>query len=746
MKKSFRVLLTWITRGMISLGLGLSAVLLSFLPQTAALEEQYDLKLLFRLRGEQQPPAQVVIVNIDRDTPGFLGIADAAERWPRKLHAELINRLREAGAKMIAFNVFFGDGQSSGNEEMAAAMRAAGSVVLTDYVKPRRIHDEIYAETQVEPDPVLAEAALANAPFLLPQAPEARCFITWHGDRNERPTFPVAILQLFLLREYPQELYRLFKDDAILAHALYNYPAKGANSHLLDNLILEKIERKFRSLSAAGMANYGLSPAGLATARIKPLQSLLTTLYERKPRYFNHYGAAGSFTRIPYQHILSAKDGEEPDLKDKIALVGFTENFRPETNEGVFYSPYSPISSVELAATAIANLLENKSVTAAFERQEHYAFLLIFGLLLGLLCLSLKPKTGIFMLLLCNGAYLGVAVWLFAKEGLWLPVILPLFWFAPMILTAILACHYFHRSREHKTIHSVIRRIIPVDVASHLVHEEGEWEGLKGQLTFGVCLASDAGQYTGMAETMAPMDLGKLMNAYYSALFPAVTGNGGWVSDVVGDAMMAIWQAPVDSPQLRRQAVRAALDMYRAKCTFEIEQGVILPIRIGLHCGEMRVGLIGASDHGEFRALGDTVNTAARLEGLCKLLGVGILVSDSMLSGLDGFVTRPLGSFLVAGKCNAVGVHELIAQEEHGIRAYFNDLISRFGDALAQFQEGNWEGAYDAFYQLAAAFPNDGPTRFYLETSQNYRANPPDTRSGQPIQTLKPIPAKPNLV
>jgi len=233
-----------------------------------------------------------------------------------------------------------------------------------------------------------------------------------------------------------------------------------------------------------------------------------------------------------------------------------------------------------------------------------------------------------------------------------------------------------------------------------------------------VCLATDAGQYTALAEKMTPMDLGELMNDYYAALFPAVRRNGGWVSDVTGDAMMAIWSVPAPRTDIRVDALRTALEILRAVDAFEAKRQIKLPIRMGLHCGEMRVGFVGGKEHGAYRAVGDTVNTSARLEGLNKLLGTRILVSEALLEDLAGFATRPMGRFLLAGKSRPVAVHELIAPaEESGPR--LADMIARFADALALFQAAHWQAAAAAFAALSHEFPETAQPVL----QQNRRAN-----------------------
>ena len=115
---------------------------------------------------------------------------------------------------------------------------------------------------------------------------------------------------------------------------------------------------------------------------------------------------------------------------------------------------------------------------------------------------------------------------------------------------------------------------------------------------------------------MEPAELGALMNRYYGVLFEPVKRHGGLVQDVVGDSMLAIWATTEPDASLRSRACLAALDIASAVDRFNATSGrFALPTRIGLHSGRLLLGSVGAIDHYEYRAVGDIVNTATRLEG-----------------------------------------------------------------------------------------------------------------------------------
>ena len=129
--------------------------------------------------------------------------------------------------------------------------------------------------------------------------------------------------------------------------------------------------------------------------------------------------------------------------------------------------------------------------------------------------------------------------------------------------------------------------------------------------------------------------------------------------------MLAIWSAPSgDESSLRKKACLAGLEIAAALERFNATNGrPPLYTRMGLHAGEMLLGTVGALHHYEYRAVGDMVNTANRLQGLNKYMDTRLLVSEKVVEGLDEFLTRPLGRFLLAGRASFLRVAELMGRE-----------------------------------------------------------------------------------
>lgn len=181
----------------------------------------------------------------------------------------------------------------------------------------------------------------------------------------------------------------------------------------------------------------------------------------------------------------------------------------------------------------------------------------------------------------------------------------------------------------------------------------------------GACVITDAARYTSVAERIDPSATVDFINRYLEVLFKPVFENGGLISDVKGDGMLAVWTEPTPTADLRARVCRACLQIAEDSARFfRAFPGYGLATRIGAVYGPIALATVGTSAHHEFRAVGDTVNTASRLEGLNKELGTRVLVSASIAQGLDDFLFRDLGEVRLRGKRNTVRVLELRARHE----------------------------------------------------------------------------------
>jgi adenylate cyclase len=325
-------------------------------------------------------------------------------------------------------------------------------------------------------------------------------------------------------------------------------------------------------------------------------------------------------------------------------------------------------------------------------------------------------------------AYVWMAAGVFSAAGLWLPLVVPVGIQAPTVLLSTLLLGYRRASQQRQRVREALGYYVPADMVDRLTRESLR-PGNDSTLLHGACLVTDADGFTKLAETMGPQALARLLNDYYAALFDAVRRHGGQVADVAGDSMVAVWTDVRPDAEVRRLACVAALEVKLAAEAFNRRLGhAALPTRVGLDAGELALGNIGAGSRYEYRAVGDIVNTASRLQGLNRQLGTRVLASGAAVSQAGSYGCRDLGSFQLAGKTQALWVYELYAPAQ----GYDEDerLRADFAAALALFQSGDWALSAQQLRRLLEQFPADGPARFYLALIESHGGEPPQDWHG----------------
>jgi len=363
----------------------------------------------------------------------------------------------------------------------------------------------------------------------------------------------------------------------------------------------------------------------------------------------------------------------------------------------------------------------------------HLSWVLLVGLLVGVVLWPLRSRHALLGALLVAGLYGGLAYWQFVAYSQWWPLAVPLFVQLPAAVALVLWRNNRELAQQQQRVHTALGYYVPTAVARRLAEQSTAMEASR-QLLHGTCLVTDAEQYTALAERLGPDALAALMNDYYSVLFRVVEEYGGEISDTAGDSMVAVWATAVPDASVRARALGASVAMIERIDAFNRQRpNAQLPTRIGLESGELVIGNIGAEQRYEYRAIGDIVNTAARIQGLNGVLGTRVLVSAATLPAVDS-QTRDVGTFLLRGKRLPVRVYEPLATAR---AAFDSSALAVFASALAAFRGGQWADAHESFAALAQRSPDDGPTRYYEALAQQYLRDSPPAWNGAVIVTVK---------
>jgi len=633
------------------------------------------------------------------------------------------------------------------DQAFADIVQKARNVVLFTYLTKETVAltdaggaptGAVHIERLVPPTPLLAQAAVALAPFPLPKVPvKVSQYWTFKTGSSDTPTLPVVAFQILACEVFDEFIRLLEKVSPSQAASLPRNREAILTTGGITKLVqaLREVFANEPFIAERMLEELHNARAPSVTVRKYKLLKALIKMYQgANTQYLNFYGPPGTITSIPYHVVLNLQEKSpvDPrllDLQGKTIFVGFAEHTRLDQKDG-FYTVFSQasgldLSGVEIAATAFANLLEDLPVQPLGLR-EYLATIVLWGMLLGVLCRLSPTVIAAVLVVGLDGLYLAAAVGRFATIGRWYPLLVPLFFQAPSAFFGAVLWKYFETHQERQNIRKAFGYYLPEKVVEQVSRNVADVK-TSNQLVYGICLYTDAEQYTTLAESMHPQDLGSLMNQYYEAVFEPVRRHGGIVSDVVGDAMLAIWATAQPDVALRQQTCLAALDIASVVQRFmQSASRWQIPTRIGLHAGAMLLGNIGALNHYEYRAVGDIVNTASRIEGLNKYLNTRILVSEEALDQVAGLLTRELGTFLFVGKSKPLMIHELLCRLEEST-AQQRSLCTLFAEALGAYRRQAWEEAIEKFAAILSHDTDkaDGPALFYVKLCEQYREHPP---------------------
>ncbi len=658
------------------LGAGLSAGLLllgfSYLPAGTALELR-TLDLLFLLRGPLPAPKELVIVAIDEELPP---VPNLRWPWPRRYHARLIERLRSAGAKTVGFDLIFD--QPSAPEDDGAFERAlaqAGNVVLASDVAFSET-EQVRTTRSVEPLPRFAAAAKTVATALIPSDPD-------HYLRSARFTFlrrPAFALEVARL-SMPEGSVQL-----------------GASG---DRLLV----------------------GGKEVPLLGPGRVLI-----------NYLGPAQSVVTVPYSEAVSMDPPQaRQTFQDKIVLVGrapvSTITLRKLAAD-TFATPFLHASrtympGIEVHANVLATILGRRFI-AATPPAAMLALYFAWGALLGLAMGGVRPLVGALLGLIASPIPLWAAHRLFTHSLVWLP------WAGltlevPVTYGGILLLRYLVTERDRAFLRGAFEHYVHPAIIDQIVAEPDSLK-LGGGVVHGTILFADIKDFTVFAEKLSAEDLVSFLNKYLAMGTDIIIQHRGTLSRYIGDAIMAIWGAPVPVEDHARLACEAALKLQQgaAKGSPEWTRGPEwtrqdLPkfhVRIGVHTGPMVVGNVGSGERFDYTAMGDTVNLASRLEGLCKTYGVGILISETTVKEA-GVPVRELDLVRVVGREQPVRVFEPIAAEVNV------EMVQAFEQGLAAYRHRAFGRAVERFERVLQLVPGDEPARVFVGRCRAFLREPP---------------------
>ncbi|MBP7230542.1 MAG: adenylate/guanylate cyclase domain-containing protein [Syntrophaceae bacterium] len=643
--------------------------------------------------------APVLIVDIDEESLNRLG----QWPWPRTRIAELIERLRRDGAAAIAMDIVFAEPDRTSPKAMSAIWKLPPDV-------RRRLenipdHDDVLAQTLTGGGVVLGYALGQEMDSLLPAHPFR---VVFSGES--------ALPFLFSFSSAVAPLPKL--SDAAAGNGSLTFIPDADGVVRRVPMVISLQNQPFFSLAseslrvAQGQKNYIIRTDAQKGRGVREIQiGDITVPTTPQGEIWVHYTKPVAQRYLPAWKVMAGKAPREK-IQGRILLIGASA-------QGLMDLRFNPLGTIMPGVEAHAQALE-QIFNGAYLFRPTWAgtaeTLVIFlgGLLLCLITLNASALVSACLTVLALLSLNLAGVFAFVRHGLLLDFVSPglalLFIF---ILGSVV--HHMSSERRQRWVREAFSRYVSPNRVQYLVEHPDQLElgGRRQECSF---VFTDLAGFTSLMEKMDPADAVSILNAYLDQMLTIAFRNGGTLDRIVGDALAIMFSAPVIQPDHRARAWACALEMhafamnYARECNArEIAFG---QTRIGIHTGEVIVGNFGGSTMFDYRALGDAVNTAARLETVNKQLGTLICISEATLSGCPDAVVRPVGSLVLKGKTQPLKVFEPLLESGEGRKGPLRDMVYENAFELLQKMDSR---AAAAFEQLAAERPHDPLVLFHRE-------------------------------
>ncbi len=434
------------------------------------------------------------------------------------------------------------------------------------------------------------------------------------------------------------------------------------------------------------------------------------------PRWLNYVGPTADPNDDDAKPAIATflwkdlKVGLEPGLfRNKIVIVGGAPGIvGAAAGVDLFSTPFHRLfhrsdlplmSGVEIQANSLANLLNGDWLTRTPASLES-AFIIGAGIVAGILLSMFRPFKAVGIALAAILALMSYGVFKMHYLHVWFPWSVPAFVQIPVALVwAIGSNAYIERflklrlTVEQGRLKEAFSRLVSPKVL-HQLEKTGYDVKPGGERIMAAIIFTDIEGFTEMSEKVKnPEQIVATLNDYFKRTTSHIFDHNGTIVKFIGDAIVAVWGAPVADADAAKNSVDAAWKLHESDKL--VVDGHELRTRVGIHFGDVVAGYIGTEQHSDYTVIGDAVNSAARLEGLNKMFGTSILLTEEVREHIGpGYRTRMVGKFRMKGRSEITIVHELLGPARQEAEP---DWIVAYHEALSELEKNDRPAAQKLF-------------------------------------------------
>lgn len=667
-----------------------------------------------RLAPREAADFPIRVVDIDEASLSEIG----QWPWPRDKLASLTDRLVELGAAAIAFDALFPEPDRMSPARLAADLPGIDTAALPDT-------DQLFAEALSRAPAIMGFADSPGSPAM-PDGPKAGMAISGTNPIEAIPQLRGATVPIPAFINAASGLGSLSLNAAELATTVRRLPLLWTDGEqVYPSLSIEALRI---ALGAQNIVVLGETDAPFVEAvriggyTIPTMPGGELWIYYREPDPLLYVSA---------KDILGADYQAAADrIAGHIVLIGTSASGLLDIH-GTTLGDNVP--GVSIHAQALEQILAEVYLTRTdwVSGLEVVGFA-VLGLLLVIVVLLAGPVAGLFAGGLSLGVVGAFSWFAFREWGLMVDPSFPLFGLTLLYLAAIFFQFVIADADKRQ-----IRRAFGYYVAPSLlsvIERNAETLKLGGEMRELTVMFSDVRGFTPLSERLPPTRIVTLLNVLFSALGARIVNEQGTIDKFIGDAIMAFWNAPVDVSEHPRRACRAALGMreelrkLNESDAFAIRHAGIdrteIGVGVGIATGPALVGNLGLETRFDYSCIGDTVNTASRVEGACKSVGYDIVVTAETRAAVADFAFLSAGAIALKGKAHPVAIHILVGDAELARSPAFLALEGEHDKAVSLLRGGKdaqeaalrclelsrqVEPGLAGFYQLLAERGEDFP-------------------------------------
>ncbi len=720
---------------LLSLAVTLAVLALALVrfPLTEFFEYKFaDLK--FRLRGPLAPASPVVVVAVDDDSLKRLG------RWPwsREVIARLLSRIKAAGPRVVAVDIIFAERQETAGltalrrlrQELEQAGLATPSLsrLLAREEERADVDRRLAREIGAPPPTILGffftgvggirETASSDPERASPPGGRYQAVRLVGGASSRLPVLGAQGVEGNLPELTAQAAgsgyFNMIPDPDGGVRWLPLTLAYGRDVHAPLALVACRHfiggEPLTLTLSAGGVEEIRLGQRTLPVDRFGRL-------------LINHLGPPGTFPTVSAAEVL---EGSVPPqrLTDRLVLVGATA-------VGIYdlrVTPFAAITpGIEIQATVVDNLLSGR-----FVRLPPGGRLFLMGVIvaLGGLLAGALPRLGAMSgFLLAAGlalGYLAANYLAFHFLGWQLEVLYPVVQIGAAY-TGVTVQRFVATERARSQLKRAFQSYVAPAVVEELIRhpEKLRLGGERRELTILFC---DIRGFTTLAESLEPEELAAVLHDFLTPMSELIVQHGGTLDKYMGDAIMALFGAPLPQEDHALRTCRAALAMVaelkRLDRLWQNQGRPSLAVGIGINTGPVAVGNLGSDRLFDYTAVGDHVNLASRLEGLNKHYGTTILVSEfTAVRVEEAVILQEVDWVRVKGRTRPLRIYEVLGLGQG--EAHWRRFLAGYAEGLRLYRAGRFAEAREAFRSVLPLEPENRHLRRFLGCVEACLRQPP---------------------